>query len=627
MSNLANLSRSRLTGLSISLAVVLFLAVTVIASNTFRSTRVDLTENALYSLSSGTRSVLRNLDEPLHMRFFLSENLMQSAPQISAYAKRVRAFLDTYSNQANGKITFETIDPMPFSDAEDRAVGLGINRIRLSGVPDPLFFGLAVTNSTDGKANIPVFAPDREIFLEYDLTRLVVELGQRGKPVVAIVDGLGLSGNPMTRTPQQQIISQLQEVYRVEYVSGDVDTLPKDTRVVMVVHPQDLSDRTLFTLDQWVLGGGATMVFVDPHAENQQGQQPGMPAPNPTSNLEKLFTAWDIRFDAKKAVADPTYAMRTLRNIGGRQFEVNNLPWLSLRGSSMEKANAIFSQLSNLVLTTAGNFTTTSDDVTLTPLLTASADAGLVDASEAASPYGDPRQLFTAMKKPGHSIVLAGRIGGKLKTAFPDGKPEGSEAKGEPLKTLEDQANIILVGDADMLTDRNWIEHRQIFGQQIAQAFANNGDFVLNAIEQMAGGVALADLRGRGISWRPFDRIAALEQTAEAKYLAKEQELIKRLQETESKIRELDTGNAGEEGEFASEQSVQTIEQFRADMLGIRAQLRNVQHDLRRNVEQLKTWITTANVGLIPAIVAGCALGFALRRRRRQVPVRQPKTV
>ncbi len=616
-------NRSRLVGLSIVLAIILFFAVNVIASNTLRSSRADLTENGLYSLSNGTQELLAKLDEPLHMRFFLTESLVQSAPQLSAYAKRVRALLDTYANRAEGKITLEVIDPKPFSDAEDRAVGLGINRIRLASVPDPLFFGLAVTNSTDGKANIPVFSPDRETFLEYDLTRLIAELGQRGKPVVALFDGLGVIGNPTYRLPQQQIFSQLNEIYNVQLQRGDVDTLPENTKVVMVVHPQDLSERTLYTIDQWALGGGATMVFVDPNAETQIGPQPGVPPANAASNLEKLFAAWNVGYDATAAVGDPNYAMRTVRSADGRQARIINLPWLSLRESAMDKSNAALAQLSSVVFTTAGSFTTTSDAVQLAPWLQASIEAGTVDAREAANPQADPRRLFTSLKRADKPLVLAGRLSGKIKTAFPEGKPDGSKAKGDPLSESKAGANIVLFGDADMLMDRNWVQQRQIFGQRVAQAFANNGDFVLNTVEQLIGGLALADLRGRGVSWRPFDRIAAIEKAAENKYRAKEQELTKQLQETETKLRELASSEGAAKDAPLSAEGVAAIEQFRAQMLGTRAQLRNVQHDLRRDVQRLTSWIITANVGLIPSIVAVLALAFALRRPRRRVPQRR----
>ena len=301
-----------------------------------------------------------------------------------------------------------------------------------------------------------------------------------------------------------------------------------------------------------------------------------------------------------------------------------NYPWLSLREEGMDRADAAVSQLSSLILTTSGGFSVKSDDVVITPLLTASDDAGFIATSEAKDRLGDPRRLLAEIEKPDDAIILAGRVSGKLRTAFPDGKPEGSEATGEALREIDGPANVILVGDADMLMDRNWIQQRQIFGQPVLEAFANNGDFVLNAVEQMVGGVALADLRGRGISWRPFERIVELQNAAEAQYRAKEQELVARLQETERKIRELDTASDESEGsEFLSEETFQAIEQFRADLLTTRAQLRNVQHDLRSDVERLKTWVTTANVGLIPVIVAACALGFSLRTPHRNVPTRR----
>ncbi|MEL6873445.1 MAG: GldG family protein, partial [Pseudomonadota bacterium] len=198
------LSKRTQAVVAIVLAIVLFLAVNIFTNNTFRSARADLTETGLYSLSQGTRDLLANLEEPLQ-RLFLSKSLVQSAPQLSAYANRVQSLLATYRNLANGRITLEVIDPEPFSDAEDRAVAFGINRLRATGGPE-VFFGLAATNSTNGRGQIPVFSPDREAFLEYDITRLIAELGQPAKPVIALVDGIGMAGNPMLRVPEQQIL-------------------------------------------------------------------------------------------------------------------------------------------------------------------------------------------------------------------------------------------------------------------------------------------------------------------------------------------------------------------------------------------------------------------------------------
>lgn len=617
-------SKSRLTAVGVLLAIVLTLALNSIVANTFRSSRIDLTAGHLYSLSEGTRTLLGKLDEPIHMRLFMSGSLRDAAPQLAAYAARVRSMLDTYATLSKGKITLEVIDPEPYSDEEDQAVGFGINRIALQGADDSIFFGLAATNSTDGKAQIPVFTPDREAFLEYDLTRLVAELGQPAKPVVTLIDGLGLAGNPQLRQPPAQIMTMLKETYDVETVTGDVDKLPDHTRVVMVVQPQQLSDRTLYTLDQWVMSGGATLVFVDPFAETQLGRGPGQLPDDNASDLDKLFKAWGIGFDVKTAVADPQNAIRTARAVAGRQIEVANYPWFAVRGDGFDHGDAITSQLQAVVLTTPGSFTATGKDVTLQPLMVASTSAGYLPAGEAADPYGDPRALLPKIAKASTQPILAARVDGKLVSAFPAGKPEGSENGDKPIGESVGKPNLIVVADADMLSDRNWIQRQNVLGQAVAQAFANNGDFVLNAVEQMVGGVALADLRSRTVSWRPFTRINALEQSAEQKFLAKQQELTQRVQDTETKIKSIAAEQKVKQGEVIASDTSATVEKFRAELLAARAELRDVQYNLRRDVEQLKAWIMVITVGIVPLVVAIFALVFALRRPRRPIPTRKP---
>jgi ABC-type uncharacterized transport system involved in gliding motility auxiliary subunit len=617
-------SKSRLTAVGVLLAIVLTLALNSIVANTFRSSRIDLTAGHLYSLSEGTRTLLGKLEEPIHMRLFMSGSLRDAAPQLAAYAARVRSMLDTYATLSKGKITLEVIDPEPYSDEEDQAVGFGINRIALQGADDSIFFGLAATNSTDGKAQIPVFTPDREAFLEYDLTRLVAELGQPAKPVVTLIDGLGLAGNPQLRQPPAQIMTMLKETYDVETVTGDVDKLPDHTRVVMVVQPQQLSDRTLYTLDQWVMSGGATLVFVDPFAETQLGRGPGQLPDDNASDLDKLFKAWGIGFDVKTAVADPQNAIRTARAVAGRQIEVANYPWFAVRGDGFDHGDAITSQLQAVVLTTPGSFTVTGKDVTLQPLMVASTSAGYLPAGEAADPYGDPRALLPKIAKASTQPILAARVDGKLVSAFPAGKPEGSENGDKPIGESVGKPNLIVVADADMLSDRNWIQRQNVLGQAVAQAFANNGDFVLNAVEQMVGGVALADLRSRTVSWRPFTRINALEQSAEQKFLAKQQELTQRVQDTETKIKSIAAEQKVKQGEVIASDTSATVEKFRAELLAARAELRDVQYNLRRDVEQLKAWIMVITVGIVPLVVAIFALVFALRRPRRPIPTRKP---
>ncbi len=439
------------------------------------------------------------------MRLFMSASLHQAAPALAAYANRVQAMLDTYESLSHGKITLEVIDPKPYSDEEDRAVGLGINRISLDGTSDPIYFGLAATNSTNGSANIPVFSPDREAFLEYDLTRLVAELGQTKKPVVALLDGLGMAGNPMTGQEPAQILSMLKETYTVETVSGDIDKLPDNTRVVLVVQPQGLSDRTLYTLDQWVLGGGATMVFADPFRRRRRpasSRAVRRRTTPPTSRRCSMPGASALMRRRRSAI--PTGRSAPSANIDGRQAEVANYPWFAIHDDGFDRGDAVTSKLQAIVMTTAGSFTATGTDVKLKPRCMP------LRRRPAAGRRGrrSLRRSARAAEEDREGRVPSGgrrRLEGKLKTAFPNGKPKVRLRRDDALKESAGAPNVIVCGDADMLSDRNWLQKQNVLGRQVAQAFANNGDFLLNAVEQMVGGVALADLRSRTVSWRPFN--------------------------------------------------------------------------------------------------------------------------
>lgn len=611
--------RRRLIGSSIALTAALFVSVNIFASRALDGWRADVTESKIWTLSEGTDTLLSELGEPLHMRLYLSDGLTEAAPQLASYAERVRGMLTSYADKADGQITLEVINPEPFSDAEDRAVGFGINRIALQGASEPMFFGLAATNSTDGRSTIPVFSPDREAWLEYDLTRLVAELGQPVKPKVALIDGIGLAGNPMVGAPEQQSVTMLRELYDVEVLPGDVNAFPEGAQVVVVVHPQGLSDATLYALDQWVMGGGALMAFVDPHAETQMGPQ-GMPAPDAASDFATLFDGWGITFDASTAVADPTYALATTRRVGGREATVGNPAWIRLDASALDQDTPALARSSAMVMTTAGSFATAEDGPTLAPLATLSDQAVLASASLAADQFGDPRNMIAEGTAPDTTAVVIARMSGTAASAFPDGKPEGSQWDAAHIAQTS-AANVLLSGDADMLMDRNWIQQRNLFGAQIPQAFANNGDFLLNAAEQMAGGAALADLRGRAVDWRSLTRIDAMEREAEAHYLATEQALLDRISQTEAALRDLAPESDDAAG-LVSAEMVAEAENLRADLLAARAELRQVQYDLRSDVEALQAGMTTLNVGLVPFLAAVIALFVALRRPRRTVPVK-----
>ena len=418
-------------------------------------------------------------------------------------------------------------------------------------------------------------------------------------------------------TREQQVLTQMKQFFDVKMVEPEPSKLPEATRVLMVVHPQGLSEKTLYLIDQWVMGGGATMVFVDPNAENQMGPR-GAPPPDASSNLEKLFAAWGVRYDPKRAVADPAFALQTERMINGRPTPMSNLPWIAVREEGMRKDDAIVAQLAAMVFTTAGSFETDKPGVTLRPLVTASSKGGTLPVEDMKDRNADLRLQLVKVARGAASPVIAGRLSGTLESAYPT-RPEGVTAAGEHAAKSAKPVNVILVGDADMLMDRNWVQRRNVMGSEVAQAFANNGDFVINAIEQMVGGMALADLRGRGVSWRPFERIQEIEAEANQRYRAKEQALQEKLKDAEQKLQEL--GRGGQKGtEVLTPKQVETIEKFRSELLATREELRATQFALRSDVDRLKNIIMAVNVAGVPLLIGVIALLLALRRKNRPLP-------
>lgn len=604
MNFLNQIKPKNLVKLSILLSIIIFFCVNIITNNILGYSRIDFTENKLYSLSDGTKSLLENLKEPIHLRLFISSNLVKDVPQFSTYANRVETILKTYSNLSSGKITIETIDPKPFSDAEDRAVGMGINPFNATEMSDSLYFGLAATNSTNGQKNIPLFSPERETFLEYDLTSLISELSQTKKPVVSIIDNLGLSSDARIGKPEQQILKQMKEMFQVEMINESTNELNENTKVLMIIHPKFLSDETLYMIDQWVLDGGATLIFLDPYAETELSRQQGMPPMNPRSDLKKLLDTWGVKFDNKKAVLDSEFGFRIARKINGRDIQVTNYPWLNIRGDGLNRNDSSLSNLSTIVMTTAGSIQDTNKDPILEPIIRSSNKSGLGDAQKAGNPEGDPRDLLSNIKSENENYVLAGWIKGDLNSSFIDNENKRDKQIIKSKKT----SNVLLITDADMLMDRNWLTQRG--------AFANNGDFVLNVVEKMIGGNALSDLRGKSTSWRPFEKIIALEKVAEEKFLIEEQMLAKKLEGMEDKIRNL-TQNNDKNSDVLSPETIKAIDGFKAEMMATRSQLRNVKFDLRRDVELLKKWIISLNVAILPIMFAAASLIISLRRKRK----------
>ncbi|MFI5021733.1 MAG: Gldg family protein [Alphaproteobacteria bacterium] len=658
--------RTTLSLVGLALALALFFSLNIFANAAFKGISLDLTEGGLYTLSSGTRQLLAHLKEPVTLRFYFSQRLADSVPSYANYAARVRELLERYASLSDGRIRLEFYNPEPFSDAEDRAVAFGLQGVPIGNSGDQVYFGLAGTNSTDDEEIIPFFQADRERFLEYDVTKLVAGLANPKKKVIGLVSSLpmgGSFGNPMMGQASVQpwvIMTEMRQQFTVRELGENPDKIDKDIDVLMIVHPKALSEKAQFAVDQYVLGGGRALVFVDPNAESDTGPSPMLMTGASSSDLKRLFDAWGIELVPDKVAGDRELATRVQAPVAGRTQTIDYIAWLSLGEDNLSRDDVVTADLSSLLMATPGILEKKKDAASaFAPLVWTNADATEI-AADKLRLFPDFLGLLADYKPVGHPLTLAARIQGMVKTAFPDGPPAASkeEAKkdeepGEskdakasekteekkvedkpaaeepkPASWLKESAkpiNVIVVADTDMLTDRFWVRTQEFFGQEVVQPTEGNGSFVIDALDNLAGSDALIGLRGRGLSARPFDLVQRLRAQADARYLAQAQELQNRLKDAEKKLASLEKEGEAGSRQILSAAQQQEIEKFRAETLRTRKSLREVQHALRVDIERLDEVLKFVNIALIPILIGIAAIVVALvraaRRRRRHAVV------
>ncbi len=639
--------RGLLSAGGIVLAFVLFVAVNILSNTTLGGSQLDLTSDRLYTLSPGTKSVLSKIEEPVTLRFYFSDRLGREIPSYAVYATRVREMLREYSNAARGKIKLELLDPQPFSDAEDRAVALGLQGVPVNQGGDMVYFGLAGSNSADKDESIPFFQPERERFLEYDITKLVYNLTVTKKPAVGVLSMLPLQGQ--FRGMQQQpepwaIYTQLTQFFDLRMLDREIAKIPDDIKVLLLVHPNVMSDKTLYAVDQFILRGGRAMIFVDPHAEGEltrpgPAAQTGMTG----SNLKTMFDAWGIEMVPGKVAGDRVAARRVNAGTDTRVRAVDYLAWLSLRDDNFNRSDILTADTGIMQMATAGILRAKEGaSVTLSPLIQTSVQSTQIDV-DAVKTQPDPVSILANYKSDNQRYILAARVSGVVKSAYPAGPPpepkkEGEDANaapaapaaapGEHLTESKGPISAIVVTDTDMLEDRFWAQVQDFFGQRVVVPAAANGDFVTNSIDNLLGSDDLISLRVRGQSARPFLMIADIQRDAETRFRTKERELTEKLKETEKKLSDLQSpGGTGEAGRaIMSREQQEAVEQFRAEMLSIRRELRDVQRELRRDIEQLEMTLKFVNIGLIPILVGIAAILIGIVRMRRRAASRRPQT-
>lgn len=628
----------------------LFLIVSVAVIGMIPRWRIDLTQDNLYTLAQGTRNIVSDLERPVELLFFYSEEATADVPQLRGYGIRVQELLEEMIIASAGKLSLRVIDPVPFSVEEDEAVEYGVQRVPLSQGGDQVFFGLVALDTTTlpaegeeaGAASVfktlGLIRPDQEEFLEYEFSKLITQVANPEPPVLGFLSRLPIDGGVNTQTMQPtspwMIMDSMRQLYDVRRVNPETELIDADISVLLLVHPQNLSEQTLYAIDQFVLRGGNVLVFVDPNADSQAQLGPdGVPVPreNQASDLTVMFNTWGVDYDPERVVADRDLALMV--NVGDATRPIQHYGMLGVQREGF--ANDLISNgLQVMNFSSVGALSQIEGATTnFEPLVQSSVDSMLMEV-ELFKALTDPTILLDGFVPSGTHYTIAARVSGNVRTAFPGGPPPvpvDTEQDADALAAQTPEAlielpahlsesvgavNMVIVADTDMLGDRLWVQIQNFLGQRVPQPFASNGDFIMNALDNLAGNSELVTIRSRGRYARPFLAVIELQRDADDRLRQEETELLANLRQTEQQITAL---NASREGSGPSPEQQAEIDRFYEQQLETRRRLREVQLTLNREIESLGATLKFINTALVPIllILFVLVMGY-LRRRRRE---------
>jgi ABC-type uncharacterized transport system involved in gliding motility auxiliary subunit len=604
--------------------------------------RVDLTQEKAHTLSEGTRAILRQLDTPIRVRFYCTqvENATPETVYLTSYAQQVEDLLEEFRQQARGKILLEKYNPQPDSDAEDSAKLDGIEGQGMPPYGESFYLGVSVS-LLDEKVALPFLSPTRERLLEYDLARAITQVMKPEKPVVGVMSALpvfGMAMNPMMMQMGRQgqepwiVISELRRDFTVKEIAPTVEKIDDDIRLLLVIHPRDLSEAAQYALDQFVLRGGKLVAFVDPLsiADNRNNMMnPLQRATASGSTLDKLFKAWGVEFDAGKCVADMHF--KTTINRGGPRGEEAPAV-LSLNRDGLNAEDVLTSQLDNLLLPYAGVFTgTPASGLQQTVLLKTSPNSQLIEKIMAEFGGGDKD-----FKPAGTQYALAIRLSGKFKTAFPDGKPGAKpDEKKDPgdqaadakpatatadgsLKESAKENTVVLFADSDLLFDPVVAQVQNIFGQKIIIPMNGNLNLAQSVVEQLAGDSNLIAVRSRATLNRPFTVVKRMEERAQESFRSKIRELEASLQDTQQKLSELQrTKEKSQQRLILTPEQQQEVARFRKKEAEVKRELKDVRRNLRREIDSLENRLKWVNIAVMPFGVTISGILVAIYKRKK----------
>jgi ABC-type uncharacterized transport system involved in gliding motility auxiliary subunit len=590
--------------------------------------RYDATAENIYTLSPGTKALLAKISEPTTLDLYFSSEASGQFVEYKNYAERVQEMLRQYARASGGKITLNVIDPEPDTPEEEKATAAGIEP---QTIPNggQFYFGLVATQADQQKV-IGALNPEREQFLEYDVSELIYGVGQVDKKKLGLITSLPLQGTPgmpmmgQQGTEGQYVVSEWEDTYQIVPVDATATELPAGLDVLAVVHPENLTPKLQFAIDQFLLAGKPVFLAVDPSSayfKHQGGQDAmmGGPQPNVSSDLPQLLGGWGISFDPQMVVGDPENA----REVVLPDHSTMHYPvWLDLTEGSFNATALPTAQLGSALFIEAGSVAARPGaSITFTPLIQTSEKAGTISAAalQFAQPEDVARQITPSGKK-----TIAALVTGKFKTAFPDGPPDAAPADAKAakapaadfLRESKTSSLLIVVADTDWLFDDYSIHKYDFMGQAAAEPFNDNLAFAANSLDFLAGSRDLISIRGKGNSVRTFTVVKQMESDAEEKYKEKLTALEARINEVQAKLADLQ-GKKGDDGGklLASPEATRAIEDFQKQESAMRSERRQIRLALRQGIDSLENRLLLVNLLATPLLV--CAFGLWFYRKRR----------
>ena len=583
--------------LLIALAVLLFFVFNAFNHLVFKDARLDLTEGQLYTLSEGSLSLVQGIEEPVQLYFFFSEAASRDLTPIRTYADRVESMLEEFALASNGMLFVERIDPAPFSEAEDEAAAFGLQAVPVSATGDALYFGLAGSDALDNVETIPFFQPDREMFLEYEISQLIDRLARPKREVVGLISTLPVTNqvNPQTFQPEPgwQSILSLEDTVALEAIDASAEEIPEGLAALVLIHPKSLTDQMKTALVGYLASGGKVIAFLDPLAEMDRAAASPMMPSLPTgqaSSLNWLTRALGVQMREEEVLGDPQLALSVSTPSGA---PTRHLAILGLSNAQLNSESIVTAQLDSLNFASAGFFDIDSPTVAVETLIESSEFANGIAASQLQF-LQNPEDLMQSFSQGSEARPIAVRLSG------PTTLETGLEGDA-PVEVSN--LDLILVSDTDVLSDRLWVQVQNFFGQQVATAFADNGSLLTNLVDYFTGSQDLISVRSRGRFTRPFEVVQSLRREAETQYLASAEQLQLELNETERQLADLESQQESDGVLRLSDEQEAALVRFQDEKLRIRKALRDVRHRLDQDIDQLGGQLKLLNIIVLPILL------------------------